>query len=141
MVKTIELRQLQYFVVVAEELHFSRAAQRLGISQPPLSRQIQELEKRLGVRLFERSKHSVRLTVAGRVFLEETRKTLEQVVRSQQLAQRAAHGELRRLALGVAPLLETSVYPALEAHIKRAFPHLEVKRQCASVRGASCVDS
>lgn len=128
MAKPIELRQLRYFVVLAEELHFSRAAERLGISQPPLTRQIQEIERALGTRLFERSKHSVELTPAGRVFQEETRKTLEQVARSEQLAQRAARGELGWLNLGVAPLLEKSVYPALEAHIRRAFPHLEIKR-------------
>jgi DNA-binding transcriptional LysR family regulator len=128
MAKPIELRQLRYFVVLAEELHFSRAAQRLGISQPPLTRQIQELEKELGTRLFERDKHLVELTAAGRVFIEETRKTLEQVARSQQLVRRAARGELGQLSLGVAPLLEASIYPALEAHVRRAFPHLEIKR-------------
>ena len=127
MAKTIELRQLRYFVALAEELHFSRAAGRVGISQPPLTRQIRDLERQLGAPLFDRDKHSVQLTAAGRVFLEETRKTLEQVARAQQLAQRAARGELGRLNLGVAPLLETTAYPALETHLRRAFPHLEIK--------------
>lgn len=128
MAKTIELRQLRYFVVLAEELNFGRAARRLGMSQPPLSRQIKELERELGTPLFERTKHAVQLTVAGRVFLEETRRTLEQVSRSLEMAQRAHRGELGQLALGVAPLLDASVYPALEAHISRAFPHVQVKR-------------
>lgn len=123
----IDLRQLRYFVVLAEERHFSRAAEQLGISQPPLTRQIQELEQGLGARLFDRNKHSVELTPAGRVFLEETRKTLEQGTRSVQLAQRAAGGDPGRLNLGVAPLLETSVYHALELRIRRSFPHLEIK--------------
>lgn len=129
MAKTIELRQLRYFVVLAEELNFGRAAERLGMSQPPLSRQIKELERELDAPLFERTKHSVQLTVAGRVFLEETRRTLDQVSRSLQIAQRAHRGELGQLALGVAPLLEASAYPALEAHIKKAFPHVQVKRR------------
>jgi DNA-binding transcriptional LysR family regulator len=128
MAKAIELRQLRYFVALAEELHFNRAAARLGISQPPLTRQIQNLEKALGAPLFERSKHAVQLTPAGRIFLEETRRILEQVTRSEQLMQRAARGELRQLSLGVAPLFEATVYPALEAHIRRSFPHLEIKR-------------
>lgn len=127
MAKTIELRQLRYFVALAEELNFGRAAQRLGMSQPPLSRQIKELEQGLGAPLFERTKHAVQLTVAGRVFLEETRRTLEQVSRSLEMAQRAHRGELGQLALGVAPLLETSVFPALEQHIKKAFPHVKVR--------------
>ncbi|HEY7305373.1 MAG TPA: LysR substrate-binding domain-containing protein [Bryobacteraceae bacterium] len=128
MTESIELRQLRYFAALAEELHFGRAARRLGISQPPLTRQIQQLERALGAPLFERTKHVVQLTVAGRVFLEETRKTLEQVSRSFELAQRAHRGELGQLALGVAPLLEASAYPALEAHIRKNFPHVQVKR-------------
>jgi len=127
MVEAIELRQLRYFIALAEELNFGRAARRLGISQPPLSRQIMNLERALGVRLLERTKHAVQLTVAGRVFLEETRRTLEQLTRSFEMAQRAQRGELGQLTLGVAPLLEASVFPALKAHIKKAFPHLEVK--------------
>ncbi len=128
MEKTIELRQLRYFVVLAEELNFGRAAGRLGMSQPPLSRQIKELERRLSAPLFERTKHAVQLTVAGRVFLEETRRTLEQVSRSIEMAQRAHRGELGQLALGVAPLLEASAYPVLEAHIQKLFPHIRVNR-------------
>lgn len=128
MAKTIELRQLRYFVVLAEELNFGRAARRLGISQPPLSRQIMELERELGVPLFDRTKQAVQLTVAGRVFLEETRRTLEQVSRSLEMAQRAHRGELGQIALGVAPLLEASAYPALEMHIRKAFPRLQMKR-------------
>jgi DNA-binding transcriptional LysR family regulator len=96
----IELRHLWYFVKVAELLHFGKAAKALHISQPPLSRQIQDLERHVGAVLFERNWHGVRLTDAGRVFFEESRRILDQVGRSVKLAQRAAEGEAGRLAVG-----------------------------------------
>src|SRR6185369_17318018 len=96
----IELRHLRYFLVVAEELHFSRAAERLDIAQPPLSQTIQRLERELGVQLFQRTKRKVALTDAGRVFLEEARRTLAQVERTIRLVQRTGSGELGRLTVG-----------------------------------------
>jgi DNA-binding transcriptional LysR family regulator len=75
----VETRELEYFLAVAEELHFGRAAERLGIAQPPLSRAIGRLERRMGVQLFDRTSRRVRLTAAGAVFLTESRKALTAV--------------------------------------------------------------
>ena len=99
----MELRHLRYFVTVAEELHFGRAAQKLGMSQPPLSLQIQTLEAELGIRLFERTSRSVALSEAGRIFLKEARATLTQADRAIEVARRTQRGELGELAISFTP--------------------------------------
>ncbi|MED5654542.1 LysR family transcriptional regulator, partial [Enterobacter hormaechei] len=89
----IELRHLRYFVAVAEELHFGRAAARLNISQPPLSQQIQILEQQVGARLLARTNRSVSLTAAGKQFLADSRQILSMVVDAAARAERLHLGE------------------------------------------------
>jgi DNA-binding transcriptional LysR family regulator len=97
----LETRELEYFVAVAEELHFSRAAERLGIAQPPLSRAVARLERRMGVRLLERTSRRVELTPAGGVFLDASRSLLKELDAAVRRTQQAAGPA--RLALAVRP--------------------------------------
>ncbi|MBL1087655.1 LysR family transcriptional regulator [Streptomyces actinomycinicus] len=102
----LETRELKYFVAVAEELHFGRAAERLGMAQPPLSRAVQQLERRLGVRLLERNRRGVALTDAGEVLLREGRATLDAATAAARRTRRAGgadnlSGERTRLVLAV----------------------------------------
>ena len=99
----MELRHLRYFVVLAEELHFGRAAQRLGISQPPLSQQIRALEADLKAPLFERTNRRVELTEAGRALLVEARATLDQAERAAAVVTQAQRGQVGELRIGFAP--------------------------------------
>jgi DNA-binding transcriptional LysR family regulator len=110
----VELRHLKYFVAVAEELHFRRAAERLYVAQPAVSEQVRKLEEELGVRLFDRTHRSVSLTEAGAALLEEARRVLQQAEIARMAARNAAHGTTDRLRLGHLPdLLPSSVAHAM----------------------------
>jgi DNA-binding transcriptional LysR family regulator len=96
----MELRHLRYFCAAAEEMHIRRAAQRLGIAQPPLTQQIKALEAELGVKLFARSGRGVVLTEAGRIFQTEAKSILDRVERATALARQVASGDVGRLRVG-----------------------------------------
>jgi DNA-binding transcriptional LysR family regulator len=96
----MELRHLRYFVAVAEELNFTRAAERLGINQPPLSLQIRQLEKEMGTPLFRRKTRGVELTNAGKLMLEEARLILKQVEQAKNGVRRRGRGETGRINIG-----------------------------------------
>ncbi|HEV7234609.1 MAG TPA: LysR family transcriptional regulator [Ktedonobacteraceae bacterium] len=122
----IDLRRLYYFMIVAEELHFTRAAERLHIAQPPLSSQIQQLERELGVQLFERTRHSVRLTDAGQVLLDEARRIFGQMERTVRMVQRVGHGEVGLLTLGFVPSASNSILPLFLREFQQRFPHVQL---------------
>jgi DNA-binding transcriptional LysR family regulator len=114
----MELRHLRYFVAVAEEGHITRAAERLGIQQPPLSHQIRALERELGVQLFRRLPRGVELTEAGRSFVEDARAALARVGQGVEAAKRAARGEQGHLRLAVPP---TAPFHPFVPQVVRAF--------------------
>lgn len=122
----MELRQLHYFLTVAEELSFSRAARRLNMAQPPLTRQIRQLEQALGVQLFDRNSRRVELTEVGAVFVKEARRILEQVEQSIETTQRASRGEVGRLVVAFEGSSAYDVIPlSLKAYRDR-FPDVEM---------------
>ncbi|MDL4772391.1 MULTISPECIES: LysR family transcriptional regulator [Thermomonosporaceae] len=117
---------LTSFVAVAEELHFGRAAERLGMAQPPLSQRIQRLEKELGVRLFDRSHRRVELTATGRLLLDEARDILPRVDRIYSLAERARLGEAGTVRAGLPADLGGTVVAALIAAFRERRPDLRL---------------
>lgn len=118
----MELRQLEYFVTVAEELNFSRAAERLNMTQPPLSTQIKALESEIGVQLFERSTRNVRLTRAGELFWASSRRLLNQIQDNVSQARSAASGQIGQLALGFVPSATIELMPPILRSFRESHP-------------------
>jgi len=123
----MDLRRLRYFVAVAEELHFGRAAERLHMAQPPLSQQIRRLEAELGVDLLRRSSRRVELTPAGAAYLERARELLASAEAAAQEARRVAAGLSGRLVVGYVGSATYSLLPALARALGRQLPDVETE--------------
>lgn len=124
----IELRHLRYFIAVAEELHFGRAAEKLNISQPPLSQQIQILEEQVGAKLLERTNRTVRLTPAGAQFLKEAWAIIDQVNQAAARAARIQRGEIGELNIGFtssAPFVRSVSRSLL--HFRQRYPEVHIQ--------------
>jgi DNA-binding transcriptional LysR family regulator len=124
--ENIELRHLRYFIAVAQELNFGRAAKRLKITQPSLSRQIQKLERELAVKLFERLPSQIQLTQAGELFLTEAQQILAKVEQGIQIAQRANRGEIGHLKIGFQGSAVYDLIPNSIRTFRGSFPNVDV---------------
>jgi DNA-binding transcriptional LysR family regulator len=141
----MELHHLRYFVAVAEELHFGRAARRLRMAQPPLSQQIRRLEEEVGARLLDRSRRHVALTAAGAAFLVHARRAVAEAEVAAEDARRAARGEIGRLAVGFVGSAMAGPLPAILRAFRAASPDVELSltqlttsRQLEALRAGSC---
>lgn len=119
-----DFRKLSYFVVVAQELHFGRAAARLGISQPPLTEHMKDLEARLGTQLFNRSMRKIALTAAGSTLLREAQRLLRQADEVSHLMEGVADGKRGHLTLGCVPTALYEYLPAIARHFRAAYPNI-----------------
>ena len=136
----IELRHLRYFLAVAETLHFTRAAQRLGIAQPPLSQQIRRLETLLGHALFERTTRGVKLTHAGQLLAERAHTTLNQIADDLAQVRRLGRGDEGMLTVGFSgSVMFTRLPAAIEAY-RRRFPKVELRlRELSTAEGIAAL--
>jgi DNA-binding transcriptional LysR family regulator len=125
----MELRHLRYFLAVAEELHFGRAAARVHIAQPPLSKQIQQLEQEIGVQLFKRSKRSVELTDAGKIFQKEALGILNSLENAIKKAKLAGWGDAGWLTIGFIASSTYDVLPVVLKEFKKRHPEVELVLQ------------
>jgi DNA-binding transcriptional LysR family regulator len=123
----MELRHLRYFVAVADSLNFTKAAAKLRVAQPALSRQVLDLEDEIGVDLFQRSPRGVALTAEGKLFLEEARKILEQTDEVVAKTRALARGEFGELHIGYAPSPTTELLPPALANFQRTVPRVSVR--------------
>ncbi|MGF1569992.1 MAG: LysR family transcriptional regulator [Nodosilinea sp.] len=122
----MELRQLRYFVTVVEELHFGRAADRLHMTQPAVSKQIANLEQELDVKLLARTKRTAQLTPAGQVFFEQAQQLLRQAEATIQLTQRIERGEVGNLTIGFTETAVHTVLPQLVRDFRQIYPNVEI---------------
>jgi DNA-binding transcriptional LysR family regulator len=122
----MELRHLRYFITVAEELHFGRAAEKLHISQPPLSMQIRSLEEELGVTLLRRTQRHVELTQSGHAFLQEVRQILARLEQAVLTTRRASRGEIGELMVGFISVADYNVLPAVLREFRQRFPQVNL---------------
>jgi len=122
----VELRHLRYFVAVADELNFTRAAARLNTSQPSLSQQVRQLEAHVGVALLDRSRHHVALTDAGRVFVREARDILGRIEHAGRLAKQAANGRAGDLSVGTFPAADVRIFPTLRPLAATHLPNVRL---------------
>ena len=120
----MELRHLRYFVTLAEELHFRRAAERLHMAQPPLSQQIRQLEAELGFQLLYRTKRTVQLTEAGQAFLIESRRILQQLEQAIEIGRQISRGEMGQLAIGFVSSAAYNVLPEILRAFRTRFPEV-----------------
>ncbi|ADU98004.1 MAG: LysR substrate-binding domain-containing protein [Burkholderiaceae bacterium] len=123
----MELRHLRYFLAVAEELHFARAAERLHIEQSPLSRAIRELEEELGAQLFVRTSRSTRLTLAGKLLMENAPRVLLALDQARESVKAAANGFHGRLRVALSDGITPSRLPALLARCREEDPEIEIR--------------
>lgn len=123
----MDMRHLRYFIAVAEELHFTRAASRLHIAQPPLSRQIRELEEELGVTLLHRTKRRIELTDAGQVFLDKARQVLAAADSAIVETQRAQRGQTGKIAVGFFEQTAYTLLPPILHAFQKRFPEVDVQ--------------
>jgi DNA-binding transcriptional LysR family regulator len=135
MKEEIELRHLRYFLAVSETLHFSKAAQTLGIAQPPLSQQIKQLEQLLGHRLFDRTTRGVKLTLAGQLLAERARSTIEKVQDDLAQVRRLGRGEEGTLTVGFAGSVMFTDLPAAIESYRRRYPKVELRLREFSTSG------
>src|SRR5215467_4111037 len=122
----MELRHLRYFLVVGEVLNFTKAAARLRVAQPALSRQVQDLEDEIGVDLFRRSPRGVTLTAEGKLFLEETRELLKRADESVEKVRALARGESGELHIGYSAVPTANILPPALAAFRKAVPRVKV---------------
>jgi DNA-binding transcriptional LysR family regulator len=125
--REIELRHLKYFLAVAETLHFSRAASRLGIAQPPLSQQIRNLEQLVGHRLFDRTTRGVKLTLAGQLLADRARTTIEKVHDDLAQVRRLGRGEEGTLTVGFSGSVMFTQLPAAIQMFRERYPKVELR--------------